>query len=532
MKLMIVDDEVIIRSGLASVIDWEELGLTLLTPAESAEEALRRMPDERPDILMTDIRMHGKSGLQLAEAARQLFPDLEVLILSGYDDFAYAQQALRQQVGDYLLKTSRPEEIVRAVMQARQRIEERIGLRSRERSQTLSEQDRALERWVTLGEPPPLEEGALGRAALEARLCGEDGACSSPDALQVVLLSASGWDDTPRYRTLLLFAVGNVLGELQRCTVFAHERRLVAVMRLCSGTERPLDGLIGRIEQLLKCKLFAAAGSRVSEPDELPASYRAAQTAAAYRAWLPDKCVRYDEVARRSGGSTHATREEELELAEILLGDDLARLRRWTGAYMETRLADPEATADSLQSAYDAAVLSALRWLEQVLEATGRSGAQTEALARLRTASHAEAEAPVDACDRLLQRLHAVMKTYHQQLADGPTAYVRRAKAYIESHLGGDVGLQHVSAQVHLSPAHFSEVFKRETGVTFGDYVIGRKMRRAQEVLASSPLKVSEVAAEVGYEDVKYFGQLFKKHTGRTPSEYRESRSDPDSHER
>ncbi|WJH34924.1 helix-turn-helix transcriptional regulator [Paenibacillus sp. CC-CFT747] len=77
---------------------------------------------------------------------------------------------------------------------------------------------------------------------------------------------------------------------------------------------------------------------------------------------------------------------------------------------------------------------------------------------------------------------------------------------------------------MHLNPSHLSEVFKKETGQTFGDFVTGQKIRRAMEILAVSPAKISEVAGIVGYEDVKYFSQLFKKFTGQTPSEYRESR--------
>lgn len=83
MRLLIVDDEVIIRTGLASVIAWPELGIELLQPAASAEEALTRMAEERPHILMTDIRMTGRSGLELAEEGLRLLPELEVIILSG-----------------------------------------------------------------------------------------------------------------------------------------------------------------------------------------------------------------------------------------------------------------------------------------------------------------------------------------------------------------------------------------------------------------------------------------------------------------
>ncbi len=122
MKIMIVDDEVIIRTGLATVIKWQDLGLKLLEPAASAEEAIARIPNEKPDILLTDIRMTGKNGLELAEEAKAILPELDIIILTGFDDFNYTQKAIRQGVNDYLLKTSRPDDIIRTVLRAKQRI--------------------------------------------------------------------------------------------------------------------------------------------------------------------------------------------------------------------------------------------------------------------------------------------------------------------------------------------------------------------------------------------------------------------------
>lgn len=122
MKLLIVDDEVIIRTGLSTVIKWEENGIELLAPAASAEEALMRIPIECPDIILTDIRMTGMTGLELSREVKRNFPYIEIVILSGFDDFAYAQQAMREGISDYLLKNSRPGDIMTAVMRVKQRI--------------------------------------------------------------------------------------------------------------------------------------------------------------------------------------------------------------------------------------------------------------------------------------------------------------------------------------------------------------------------------------------------------------------------
>src|SRR5690606_30540369 len=104
--------------------------------------------------------------------------------------------------------------------------------------------------------------------------------------------------------------------------------------------------------------------------------------------------------------------------------------------------------------------------------------------------------------DALFQHLYTIMKIYHTQHAEGQTAHVHKAMAFIEEQLEHDVSLQQVAKHVHLHPNHLSEVFKKSTGMTFGDFVIRKKMSRAMEILAVSPAKVSEVASQVGYEDV------------------------------
>ncbi|WP_248927728.1 response regulator transcription factor [Paenibacillus hamazuiensis] len=514
MRIMIVDDEVIIRTGLAKVIKWNELGLELLEPAASAEEALRRIPEERPNILLTDIRMTGKTGLQLAEEAKQILPDLEVIILSGYDDFTYTQKAIRQGVSDYLLKTSRPEEIIKTVLLAKQRIEEKWALSSQDLFKNKEARNRLFERLVIEGDASVPGTGNA-TAYLPKLFSGERG---GEDAFLVMLVAAEGWNDSPASEALLLFAVENMLGDLFCCESLIQRQRVVMAVR---ATDWSTDDMrrqfaFQKIERLLKCELFVAAGLRVDRPDKLHESYEAADEAFGYKALSGDKLCFYEDIAKRKGGKTVCTYEEELELSSIMLDDDPVALKGWTMEFMRQLLADPEVTRKSLEAAVQSVVIAAHRWLERVLESTGHADKIEETAGELRGRL---AEFSKEA---LFQYLYSVMKLYHQKLGEGPAAHVQKAMAYIEENLENDVSLPQVAKHVHLHPNHLSEIFKKETGMTFVDFVARQKIRRAMQILAVSPAKISEVAAKVGYEDVKYFGQIFKKYTGKTPSEYRE----------
>src|SRR5699024_2496775 len=123
MKVLIVDDEIIIREGIANVIPWDNLGYTLLKPASSAEDALKQIDTEYPDILITDIRMTGMTGLELVSLIEERNYQIESILLTGYDDFEYIQEAIRQNVCDYLLKNSSPDDIILAVERAKKRVE-------------------------------------------------------------------------------------------------------------------------------------------------------------------------------------------------------------------------------------------------------------------------------------------------------------------------------------------------------------------------------------------------------------------------
>ncbi|WP_059042382.1 response regulator transcription factor [Paenibacillus rubinfantis] len=514
MNVLIVDDEVIIRTGLASVISWSELGLHLLSPAASAEEALERLEAERPDILITDIRMNGKTGLELAEEAAKLLPGLEVIILSGYGDFAYTQQAIRQGVGDYLLKTSKPEEIIRTVLQAKQRLLERRAEDSRAQRQAREERRRQLHKWVIEGEAgavPALPD--RGKQEREA---------DRPERWQVLIVSADGWGQEENADSLLRFAVQNMLEDLlPGSAVLIHQGQIVGVTDDSSWgdahfTAGRFKGMLERIENLLNCRLRLAAGIAVEEADQVHQSYLTAAAAFAYHDLLPGvKLLDYREVAERKGGRTVLSQEEENGLGSILLEQDPMALRAWTHRLADELAADPECTPESYQACLQSAAVAAHRWLERTLRALGKEGA----------ARFEPWQQPIEGAklkEELFRHLHAVMTLYHNQLGEGQASHVQRAKAYMESCPAEELSLQQVAAYVHLHPGHLSELFKKETGSTFGDYVIALRMRRAMELLAVSPAKVSEIAGLTGYEDVKYFSRLFKKHTGKTPSEFRD----------
>ncbi|GGA33657.1 response regulator [Paenibacillus physcomitrellae] len=529
MNIMIIDDEVIIRTGLCTVIDWAELGMNLLPPAESAEEALGRLLSERPDIVLTDIRMAGMDGIQLAKEIREKLPDAEVIILTGYDDFRFAQRALRQGVTDYLLKTSDPEEIIKSVMKAKQNLQMKWELKKQGDVQAAALRKQHFESWLT-GGGNGSGNGDTGGLAYKSvsewlQQAGIHLAASAgrPHGMRVLLISASGWGHD-RFSGVMLGAAESKLSELLPGISLLRNNRIIAVVGVTPGWPgtRQLEKAVSRIKDTLRCDIFAAAGNEVRLVEELRRSYEEAQKVYGYRIVFGDKGLfELKDVEDRQGGRAVCSEKEESELSSLLMNNNASQLHDWTAALVRERLEDSETTPTSLQAFLQSIVIGAHRWLDRAKETASASQLSTGLTGAAATPA-ISFEPGVVLEDELFKLLLSVMNEFHQLAADGRHSYIYRAIAYIRNHLGEHLTLQQVAGFVHLNANHFSEVFKRETGQGFSEFVIRERMQLAANILLTTQKKVSEVAGEAGYEDIKYFSQQFKKMMGCTPTEYRQ----------
>jgi len=506
MKVLIVDDEVIIRTGLCTLVEWAEYGFEVLEPAASAEEALRRFPEERPELIFTDIRMTGKSGLELAREVKREAPDTEIVIISGFDEFAYAQEALREGISDYLLKTSEPDDIVRVALKAKERLSRR-----RRAAEEASERETAakralLERLLDAGRPldPSDVSGfekdypalfrALGERGLEAIRVTIEGADAAEHAEWGAVWAERGsgawlpWGDG-----LLLLAVADGAAD---------------------GWDRSATAF-GRAERVSGRRVFAAAGTAARTPGELRASAQTALAAFGYRWLMPDaRFLRYDAVRDRPGMRTVCAEEEEAALGAALKSGSRETLAAWSRATAERVRGDRSATPATAAAYLQSLLLAGHRWLERAAASVGdaRPLPPWEPLGESRSGA--------DLAEELTRRLAPLMDRFAEVAAGSDP--IPRAIAFIHEHLNEHLSLQQVSKHVHLHPNYFSEMFKRETGRNYADYVREAKVRKAMALLADTPAKVSEIAHRVGYADIKHFNRLFKQFTGRTPTEYRE----------
>ncbi|GIO89131.1 response regulator transcription factor [Paenibacillus lactis] len=510
MKVLIVDDEVIIRNGLSTVIQWAEHGYTVLPPAASAEEALQRLPLEMPDIIFTDIRMTGASGLDLAHEVRQHYPEIEIIIISGYDEFVYAQQAMREGVSDYLLKTSRPTEIIEAANQARARIEARRQHHAKGMEQEAAVNRSFLRRVLATGSSPDEPSIAeLWNRYPQLRI-------EAGKSLQIWLLSIQAMEqgDEASRPTECNASLGSVLAEELPCAWIEWNGALLVLARTEPGFPDRVNAAVRAWETRHGCRVLAASGRPVHEASELHIALASAEEAASY-AWLlrDERSIRYEDISGRKGIRTVCTQDEEAELASLLRSGQESALYAWIGRLLERISSDPDATPGSVQAYLHSLLIYAQRWLERAADSIGYSSP----LASEEPIHFGELKISPESV--LTRYLGLIMKQYGEMVS--VTTPVQRAITYIHEHLGQSLSLQQVARHVHMNPNYFSEMFKKETGQNYIEFVTQAKLRKAMVLLRETPAKISEIANEIGYEDIKYFNRLFKKWTGQTPSEYR-----------
>lgn len=512
VKVLIVDDEVIIRTGLSTVINWEESGFTVLEPAASAEEALLRIPNERPEIIFTDIRMGGKSGLQMVHEVKKEYPDMEMIIISGFDEFAYAQQALREGASDYLLKTSRPDEIIQAALRAKQRLE----YRKHEHEQVKAKEivvNRSFLRQLFTSSSNPNEQMVTELWRRYPELCVKKGR----QLLQIWIITAKGEDLEKNHDSDVLHAaVGEMLTGLLPCEWLQWNQSLLLLVKIESENNGwdPVEWAIRKAEQALHFQIFAACGRSVEDAYQLREAMDTAVEASSYL-WLlsHEQSVRYEQIEDRKGLRMVCKTEEETMLYTLLRAGSTEDLRIGIGSILARSKQDDQATPNSVQAYLHSLIMAGYRWLERAASSIGYSNVLLpgEDVNKVELAKRPE--------QTLMYHFEEIMKQYSRMVSG--ISPVQRALEYINENLEQSPSLSQVAKHVHMNPNYFSEVFKRETGQNYIEFVTQAKLRNAMVMLSETPAKISEVANRIGYEDIKHFNRIFKKFTGQTPSEYR-----------
>ncbi len=534
-KVFLVEDEIVIREGIKNKIHWEEEGFILVGDESDGELAYPMIIREQPDILITDIKMPFMDGLELSKLLKKDMPKLKIIIISGYSDFGYAQQAIDIGVNEYLLKPITSSKLVAAVKNAAAVIE-----KERKEKQMLEQYQQLV--YQKQGEKRKDFFNALvsGKMSLSQIIEQEEelGINMVARAFCVLLFQFKGQEDMYEYSNDIVQCETRMAQALIRFPdIKVFERGMDGWAFILMGeNELQINELTRELCNLLiricedKAHYFGGIGRVVHRVRDLQQSYLDANSAFSLRYFESrDQFLSYNDVRNIKAqiGNRINVSELNLERLEKLDRNLLEEfLKRGT-------IHDVDEFVDSYFDGFGSTAMRSTIFRHYIM-VDGYSAI----MKFLKTLKY-----PKEKIDNSLKSMNSVIdhlssfedccKFYKSILKEAIdlrnknsqkryVGLIEQAKEYMHLKFAmSDLTLDQVASAVNLSPNYFSSLFNQETGMTFIEYLTEIRMEKAKDYLRCSGRKISEIGFLVGYLDSHYFSYIFKKTQNCTPSEYR-----------
>lgn len=524
IKMMIVEDEKILRDGICKVGNWAEHHIEICAVAENGQEALEKMESCVPDIILTDVVMPVMNGIELTKQVRMKFPDIRVILLSGHEEFEYVKKAIEYQAYNYLLKPVRIERLVEVVSEVRDKIvNDRKKLEEEEKLR--KKLDQSL---------PILREHYMNQL-LNGRENNEEKIRQQFDFLNIRLSEKNiavmlcdidqelGGLEMPRIALLQLRELcQEIIGNEYVCVVFEDlKNRLVIVLNYPQGitTKGMVAYLQGKAVRIQKdfgesgeVSVSIGIGRLANTVRYLSKAYREAEYALSYRFFMGNESVIYiGDVEKEKHMDSFFIAQQEEELLACIKTGDLSGTRKQLYQYFQLLgHYAPEGQDFVFEkiTLFVGYLLNSLRDCNMESDAGFLAGME-ELSKNLRKRNLFTTLQGIE------EQINAVIIDITDRINNNRIlrneGIIEKAGKYIMQNLSGDVSLITVADAVYVSPNYLSFLFK-EHGENFKDYVVRVKMERATELMEQGKYNMSQIAQELGYKDGRYFSQAYKKY--------------------
>jgi two-component system, response regulator YesN len=528
MNLMIAEDEVRLLNSLAHQIPWESHAIEVVALASDGLEAMSAFERKRPDIIIMDIIMPEEDGLSLSRKMLKQVPDTRIIILSGHDDFQYAQQALEIGIFKYLLKPAGDEEIVRAVLEAAEstrKIRETRhnfeALQSRWLDHLPRLREDFLRNWIN-GKYSDME---IQRHSLELSLHLNARRTYAVAVSEVDPLLQTDNRFTKADMPLLqfsLYCIANELFGTDSCFIFQQHDGATVVVFKASDSETPgefmqrtnqsMTKLVSIAQECLKVTASAGIGL-ASRIESVSVSYKQARKALQERAVLGHEIVIpfRDQLKVAHSFELPGDLEKKLLIA-VEIGEkseSVAEIVVIVGKQIEN--------LDTLY-AFQEYMLYMQSVLIRVVHAQGWSVADVldDDTVYLQSPRAIQTkDQMLDWCSGIVGK---IMSYAEAERKSGTHRLIKSILTLIDQSIDEDITLHTAADRLYVNSSYLSRLFKKEMGKCFSDYVLEHKMKKAKELLQTG-VKVSAAARKTGYLDTSYFIKLFRKFWGVTPGE-------------
>ncbi|MFB5196476.1 two-component system response regulator [Bacillus sp. AFS073361] len=521
MKVIIADDEIQIRKGLRMKVDWEEEGFQIAGEASNGKEALELLGEMDIDLVLTDMRMPIMDGLELAKRCQQEFPNVKVIVLSGYSDFELVRGSMKEGVKDYLLKPVAPDELVESLQKIRKEIEterqkqvETAQMRQLVLSQLQEVQEQYLlylvkEEWLELNlvierlRQLQLEQLVNKNAVVQFVTVEIRESFGNPNRLKELWLpfqmlckeiskehigTYSFYD--PSYANMVHFLIridlnnpSNLVESLQRNVKrLLNLETVIGIGNVVTGLANFKTGYIS--------SLLAWSQSQLGSQSQVIDAAITKEEAFEFSPDFERKLTNAIENA-----SFEAFREN---IHSLLQGDGNQSILSFSFAANRVLF-----LLGSLAKKYDIETNDIQKNIWNCQQSIWELNSQSKVL------------------ENLLHLAQLIIEKVRLARFSNGKLIVDSVRNYLDQHYASEISLTLLSELFHINSAHLSETFKNYVGQNFSDYLVKIRMDKAQQFLRDKQLKIIDVANLVGFSNSGYFSTVFKKHVGQTPVEFR-----------
>ena len=546
LKIFLAEDEVVVRETIKRMIPWEELGFELVGEAADGEMALPLLIRQQPDLLITDIKMPFMDGLTLARLAKKEIPGLKVVILSGYDDFNYAKQAIGIGVEDYLLKPITKNALIERLSEIRSRYEHEKT--QKEYYEKFQREMQAYEKNSSRDFFEALVGGSMDMMEVYKR-AEKLGLDIVAEAYNVLIFTMNCDEDFSGQRDeyssweaeslelLENFFAGHSSAMLFRSNIFSYGVLLKGQRETIEENTRACVDEIRKIlsRQDGRREWFLAVGQSVERLSQIQKSYHTASRAFSQRYLYDENILYYDEMEtiEHPGGQAETEDNAYLQKVDVnALNPAILQKFLSNGLQEETEnfvkdyfYAIGQEPMESL--VFRNYVILNVRF--SVISFIKGLGCDTNEMESADTEevlaeSGKNMESAIAYAKKMISQ---AIEIRDQNSGNKNRSILKTAVDFIDSHyMDEEISLNTVANVANVSSNHFSALFSQKMGQTFIEYLTTLRMNKAKELLRCTGMRSSEIAGEIGYKDAHYFSYLFKKTQGMTPSDYRKARED------
>ena len=546
LKIFLAEDEVVVRETIKRMIPWEELGFELVGEAADGEMALPLLIRQQPDLLITDIKMPFMDGLTLARLAKKEIPGLKVVILSGYDDFNYAKQAIGIGVEDYLLKPITKNALIERLSEIRSRYEHEKT--QKEYYEKFQREMQAYEKNSSRDFFEALVGGSMDMMEVYKR-AEKLGLDIVAEAYNVLIFTMNCDEDFSGQRDeyssweaeslelLENFFAGHSSAMLFRSNIFSYGVLLKGQRETIEENTRACVDEIRKIlsRQDGRREWFLAVGQSVERLSQIQKSYHTASRAFSQRYLYDENILYYDEMETMEHPGGQAETEDNAYLQKVdvnALNPAILQKFLSNGLQEETEnfvkdyfYAIGQEPMESL--VFRNYVILNVRF--SVISFIKGLGCDTNEMESADTEevlaeSGKKMESAIAYAKKMISQ---AIEIRDQNSGNKNRSILKTAVDFIDSHyMDEEISLNTVANVANVSSNHFSALFSQNMGQTFIEYLTSLRMNKAKELLRCTGMRSSEIAGEIGYKDAHYFSYLFKKTQGMTPSDYRKAREE------